>query len=96
MQNEPCVPLPRVWRIFALLNGIGVLLATFGIIDDPIRQAFIPVGGLLLMPGFLVSVVVAPHLADIGARGEVLNFLAALPAVAFNFVAWHTFLRVTR
>ena len=88
MQNERYVPLPRVWRIFALLTGIGVLLVTFGTIDgDPIRQAFTPVGGLLLMPGILVSVAVGPHLAGKGARGEVLQFLATLPAVAFS--SWH-------
>ena len=85
--------MAKVWRIFALLNGIGVLLLTFGTVcGDPIRQAFTPVGLFLLLPGIAASVAIGPHLGNTGAQ-EVVLFLVT---VAINFVAWYTILRVMR
>jgi Co/Zn/Cd efflux system component len=79
----------RSWRIFVLVNGIGVFLFTFGTIDgSPLTAAFLPVGILLLFPGTFVAFEVGPYLGHIVANDAAAMFLASLLAVLVNGMIW--------
>jgi|SRR6185369_5150028 len=78
------------WRIFALLNGIGALLFTFGTIDGhPVTAAFLVVGALLLLPGTFAAMSVLRAFGHLVSDDTLASLLAALLAVALNAAVWN-------
>ena len=79
----------KLWRIFFLLNGIGVVLFTFGTIDgNAITQAFTPIGIILLLPAGVLVMALGRYVGKAIPIDEAASFIAALLAVALNGMVW--------
>jgi hypothetical protein len=87
----------RGWRIFALLNGIGAFLFTFGTIDGhAVTAAFLVVGAMLLLPGTFAAMPLLRASWLSGADDTLASLLAALVAVALNVAVWNIIVAVYR
>ena len=76
---------PKAIRIFAILNGIGLLLFPFAVSDgNGFREAAGPVGGALLFSGILLSLGIfqATHLATYLERVSDFLYLFGVAVVA--------------
>jgi hypothetical protein len=81
--------MPKLWRIFFLLNGIGVVLFTFGTIDgNAITQAFTPVGIIFLLPAGVLAMALGRYVGKVIPSDEAASFIAALVTVALNGMVW--------
>jgi hypothetical protein len=81
----------RIWRIFAIVNGAGVVCFTFGSLEGAMRTALLEVGGLLLLPA---SLLMAPVGIAFNFGGHhfvserVSQFVAALVVAGVNCAVW--------
>jgi len=74
------------------MNGIGVVLFTFGTIDgNAITQAFVPAAIILLLPAGVLTMSLGRYVGKMIPSDEVASLIAALLAVALNGMVWSLF-----
>ena len=86
----------RTWRIFFLINGIGILLLAFGALDDPIRGAFLDVGILLLIPGILPFIFFGSHVNHSPLTIIFAQLLSIVLVMLLNWLVWTALSKLVR
>jgi hypothetical protein len=83
--------ISRKWRVFLVLNLLGVLLGTIGTLNGaPLTDLALPLGMILLLPGTIPVVFSIGQLTRyfdfLGVYGD--HFAISLTAALVNLVLW--------